>query len=80
MSLQEEVEDFFNLANMQNAETGELILDQNFSEIKSMEDWESAMIEKINWIRENKAMVLLNLAKLRKEWPKSCDALEQILA
>lgn len=77
--IEERVRYFFMLATLVRDEDG--CLEESSIEwgIHSMGDWKKHMDEELKWLYENENEVLINLARLRKEWPACCDALEKIL-
>lgn len=78
-SIERQIEEFFLLATLYDAEKECLKAEYASHGIIDIEDWKEKMDHALDWLHEHSSIALLNLANLRKKWPASCEALEEIL-
>ena len=78
--MEEKIEYLFVLASLYDSNTGKLLDEAKERGIQSVQDWQEKMSHELAWMHDNRNMILLNLARLRKIWPKSCEMLDEILA
>lgn len=78
--IEQQVEDFFQISALKCSCCDELRPEAPDWGIGSPQEWEGAMKERIAWLKVHREEVLLHLARLRSQWPKSCESLEAILS
>jgi hypothetical protein len=86
----ERLERYFKMASLLCSCCGELITVHddrgNITErpedygIYTREDFEMEMKKEMEWVMNNKAMVMSILPKLQKKWPESCNAIRVVLS
>lgn len=70
---------YFNLANCKCSYSNCLLDEAENFGVHSLEQWYTEMLRLQQWMVEHRSEVLLNLSYFRKDWPRCCEVLEELL-
>lgn len=77
--VQEKIEEFFVILNLKCPCCDTLNEESAQWGIHTIHSWESAIDQRLKYLRQHREVVLLNLADLRKAWPDTANVLEALL-